>query len=65
MAQPAAFSTLLLIALLAHNTLLAAEAARKRPETLKFTVVRSDDNQPVAEAKVDVRMYGDAKNINK
>lgn len=44
---------------------VAAETARKRPEMLQFTVVRSDDNQPVADAKVEVKMYGDGKNINK
>jgi hypothetical protein len=58
-------SALLAIALAFPTWGSTAEAARMRPESLKFTVVRSDDNQPVADAKVDVKMYGDGSNINK
>ncbi len=40
------------------------ESARSRPQSLKFKVLRHDDNHPVGDAKVGVRMYGDG-NINR
>lgn len=42
----------------------AEESARSRPQSLKFKVLQRDDNLPVADAKVDVHMYGDG-NINR
>jgi thiol-disulfide isomerase/thioredoxin len=38
---------------------------RSRPDSLRFTVVRTDTGRPVATAKVSVKMYGAKSNINR